>query len=142
MAEEIKQWLMPKRGTHLRERRVSVHREVAKVATDLCLETYERAMHDNGVWERWKKMHPGASRTGLYRLFVQAYLPGCIEEARRRLAMQLSDETLPKAVRDHIAEVLVEDAGLFQGRIPLGRLVNDAEEADATAAAALAQANN
>ena len=99
-----------------KEQKVShCHWRVAKVAKELCAETYELVMSKNEVFAEWKRQHPGASRQGLENAFVAKNWGKFIPAARTTLTLLLRT-TLDEKTKEEIMETLTLDATLIRGR--------------------------
>lgn len=104
------------RTSKQKEQKVShCHWRVAKVAKELCAETYELVMSKNEVFAEWKRQHPGTGAVGLENAFVKKNWSRFIPAARTTLTLLLRTP-IDEKTKEEIMETLVLDATLIRGR--------------------------
>lgn len=92
------------------------HKQIREIARAIAGELYEKLMGENQFWEVWKKQNPDATRVELERRFVDRNWGRCIGQARRALAMMLTDPSVSEAMKEEAMDVLEKDASLVRGR--------------------------
>lgn len=113
---------------HLRTRRVvdpqrfgpglNAHWRVAKVAVEMANAAFEQYMEVDAIYHRMRA-NGQVTEKNARRLFVERVAPRFLEEARIALTNMLTqpDFTVPRAMKDEIAEALIQDSDLRANRI-------------------------
>ena len=111
---ELKEWPRTRRKINHH-----VHIDVATLARELTLKSYDACMQNNVIWKQWQELHPGYSKKGLENAYVARYLAAHVAPARSMLAGMLAqpgDEGLKQRIKD----ALIADNFLVRGRNPSG----------------------
>lgn len=95
------------------------HRDVAKVAKELCAASYELVMGGSPlVYREWKRQNPelAANPKRLQAKFVARNWGKYVEAARATMTRLLT-QPIDEAAKEHIMQVLTLDSTLIRGRV-------------------------
>lgn len=94
----------------------AAHRLIAETAKAMAHELYDTMMSDNEWYGVWKARWPGLSSKALEVKFVVLNTAKLLPGARELLVGMLTAPGTPEAMKTEIAEALIADASLTQGR--------------------------
>jgi hypothetical protein len=96
-----------------------VHVDVAALAKDLCMASYEAAMGNNTVRAAWKNCYPGRSERELQVVWLTRHMAAHVAPARAILAGMLASP-IDDGLKSKIKDALILDNFLVRGRNPSG----------------------
>jgi hypothetical protein len=91
------------------------HPLVRSTAVEMAGELYDAVMHNDDLYEQWKKVCPELTPTLCEITFIELLYPRLIEQARATLAKMLATN-IPESQKLIIYDALVKDATLIRGR--------------------------
>lgn len=91
------------------------HTMIKETAVSMAHELFNNLAEDNDIFKVWKEQFPDLPTKELEKRFVQMMWPKLVEEARSTLTKMLTG-TLDQTLKDQIADALIKDNILRQGR--------------------------